>query len=169
MSSTPLEYWLRGPVPGVPGLLQPVAHALLQAGDEAKSVLRDFPSEKLWQKPAGVASVGFHLQHITGVIDRLITYAESMQLSEEQLGFLAKEGLEDDSIELTDLLTNLEKRIALTIEKLKTFDEKTLVEVRGVGRKQVPATVIGLLFHSAEHTMRHLGQLIVTARILKSN
>ena len=81
---TPPEAWLRGPVEGVPDLLQPVAHALLQAREEARSLLQNFPAELLWNRPAGLASVGFHLQHVTGVVDRLFTYARGESLSREQ-------------------------------------------------------------------------------------
>jgi uncharacterized damage-inducible protein DinB len=168
MSSTSLEYWLRGPIPGVPNLMQPVAHALLQANDEVKSVLVDFPAEKLWQKPGGAASVGFHLQHMAGVIDRMFTYADSRQLSAVQLAYLAREGEENDYIDLITLLTNLELNIERFIRQLKTVDESRLHEPRGVGRKQLPSTVIGLLFHAAEHSMRHTGQLIVTVKMLKA-
>jgi hypothetical protein len=69
------EVWLRGPVENIPSLLQPVAHALLQAREEVSELLENFPNELLWEKPAGVASTGFHLQHLSGVLDRLFTYA----------------------------------------------------------------------------------------------
>jgi hypothetical protein len=84
------EYWLRGPVPGVPALLQPVAHALLQANEEINDVLEEFDEEVLWEQPAGVASVGFHLQHIVGVLDRLFTYAGAKNLSMQQLKYLSE-------------------------------------------------------------------------------
>jgi len=67
------EVWLRGPIVNIPALLQPVAHALLQSGEEAEEIMREFPENKLWLRPAGVASVGFHLKHLTGVLDRLFT------------------------------------------------------------------------------------------------
>src|SRR5690606_27585721 len=86
-----LEFWQRGPVKDVPPLLQPVAHALLQAAEEAGRFTEDFPAAQLWEKPAGVASVGFHLKHIRGVIDRLFTYARGEGLSAEQLKELAEE------------------------------------------------------------------------------
>src|SRR5690349_20035620 len=88
------EVWLRGPVTGVPPLLQPVAHALLQAREEVSAYVADFPSERLWEKPARMASVGFHLMHLTGVLDRLFTYAKRQPLSPEQLKALAAEGSE---------------------------------------------------------------------------
>lgn len=86
------EAWLRGPVEGVPDILQPIAHALLQARDESRRLLQNFPAELLWSRPAGVASVGFHLQHITGVVDRLFTYARGESLSHEQQETLGREG-----------------------------------------------------------------------------
>jgi uncharacterized damage-inducible protein DinB len=170
MSQTSLpEVWLRGPIDGVPALLQPAAHALLQARDEINELMKDFPNEKLWEKPAGVASVGFHLQHIVGVLDRLFTYAKGSQLSEGQLKYLAAEGKQSDDITITQLVEKLNEQVEKTINDLKQIDEKTLTEFRGVGRKQLPSTVLGLIFHSAEHIMRHLGQLLVTARIIKAN
>lgn len=164
-----LEAWLCGPVDGVPALLQPVAHALLQARDEASTLLEDFPEELLWERPAGVASVGFHLQHLTGVIDRLFTYAKGQLLSEEQLSFLYNEGKLEygKSQQLQDLLRDFSEQVELALEQLRSTDVATLTEPRGVGRAQVPSTVQGLLFHAAEHSMRHLGQLLVTARILR--
>ncbi len=86
------EAWLRGPIEGVPDSLQPVAHALIQAREEARDMLSEFPADLLWTRPAGVASVGFHLQHISGVVDRLFTYARGEPLTAEQRGALAREG-----------------------------------------------------------------------------
>ena len=83
-----LEVWLRGPLPEIPDLLQPVAHALLQAREELGIFTNTFPSKLLWEKPANVASVGFHLQHLAGVLDRLFTYAREESLNESQMVFL---------------------------------------------------------------------------------
>lgn len=162
------EVWMRGPVEGIPALLQPVAHALLQAREELHELLPGFPDSLLWERPAGVASVGFHLQHITGVLDRLFTYAGGWQLSEQQLQYLKAEGVANDTINVASLLTALDTQIDKSIATLKTIDAATLTEHRGVGRKQLPSTVMGLLFHSAEHTMRHVGQLLVTIRVLRA-
>jgi uncharacterized damage-inducible protein DinB len=163
------EVWMRGPLPNVPPLLQPVAHALLQASEELNDILQDFPQEKLWLKPSGLASVGFHLQHIAGVLDRLFTYARGEQLTPEQLQYLLQEGIEPQpEISVEELLSRVDHRIQASIESLNQFAETTLSEERFVGRKRLPSTVIGLLFHAAEHTMRHLGQLLVTARVLQN-
>jgi hypothetical protein len=160
------EVWLRGPLADVPDLLQPVAHALLQAGEEIKGIMDAFPQSLLWDKPAGLASPGFHLQHITGVLDRLFTYANGQMLNEQQLHYLMREGkMSEDSIE--NLIDQFNKQLALSIVYLKKQDPGQLTQIRGVGRAQIPSTQIGLLVHAAEHTMRHIGQLLVTVRILR--
>jgi uncharacterized damage-inducible protein DinB len=158
------EVWMRGPVNGIPALLQPVAHTLLQAQEELHALLKDFPEALLWQQPMGVASVGFHLQHITGVLDRLFTYAAGQSLSAIQMDYLASEGKEMQGVTASSLLTALDAQLAAAIATLKVTDESSLTDFRGVGRKQLPSTVLGLLFHAAEHTMRHTGQLLVTVK-----
>jgi uncharacterized damage-inducible protein DinB len=160
------EAWLRGPVDDVPPLLQPVAHALIQANDEIQTMMNDFPHDKLWEKPAGVASVAFHLQHIPGVLDRLFAYSKGLPISNAQLKYLSEEGLEDPALKKETLLAHLSGKISESIEHLKSIDTGMLLEERTVGRKKLPSTVLGLLFHAAEHTMRHTGQLLVTARLL---
>lgn len=160
------EVWMRGPVPGVPALLQPVAHTLLQAQEEIHAMMENFPETLLWQQPTGVASVGFHLQHIAGVLDRLFTYAAGQSLSATQMDYLAGEGKQVDGITVGSLLAVLDAQIAAAIATLKGIDESRLTDFRGVGRKQLPSTVMGLLFHAAEHTMRHLGQMLVTVKTL---
>lgn len=169
MAETKLpEVWQRGPLPGIPALLQPVAHALLQAKEEIHEMMKDFPDIKLWERPAGVASVGFHLQHITGVLNRLFTYAAAQQLSDQQLRYLKAEGVPSEHINAVSLLQALDAQIDTSVESLKNINPATLTDARGVGRKQIPSTVLGLLFHAAEHTMRHTGQLLVTIRIIQN-
>lgn len=165
----PPEVWLRGPLPDVPPLLQPVAHALLQAREEVATLMRDFPDELLWERPAGVASVGFHLQHLTGVLDRLLTYARGEALTQEQLNALGTEGkCPDPTCRVQDLVQTFDRQVDMALEQLRHTDEVTLTEARGVGRAQLPSTVLGLLVHAAEHTMRHVGQLSVTSRLVRS-
>ena len=160
------EFWLRGPVAQIPGFLQPAAHALLQAKEEIHQLLEFFDESKLWDRPAGVASVAFHLQHIAGVLDRLLTYASDQPLDQQQLGYLSSEGKAIESITLKDLISKLDNQIDQTIERLKAIPESKLLEERFVGRKRLPSSVHGLIFHAAEHTMRHTGQLHVTVKIL---
>ena len=163
------EVWLRGPLPEISDYLQPVAHALLQAQEEINAQLIDFPDSLLWERPADVASVGFHLQHLTGVLDRLFTYARAESLSENQLAFLKAEGQQSAESTVTDLLETFNKQVLIALTQLKHTDQETLTQIRYVGRAMLPSTHLGLLFHAAEHTQRHTGQLLVTARILEKS
>jgi uncharacterized damage-inducible protein DinB len=160
------EVWQRGPLDGIPPLLQPVAHALLQAVEEATRFTENFPDNLLWEKPSGVASVGFHLLHIKGVLDRLFTYARGEMLTVEQLKALAAEQeIPAENISVSELLDQVRQQVERALRQLRTTDEKVLLQGRTIGRKQIPTNVIGLLFHAAEHTQRHVGQLIVTSRV----
>jgi uncharacterized damage-inducible protein DinB len=161
-----LEYWLRGPVEGIPSLLQPAAHAILQSRDEVHAGLKNFPETLLWERPEGVASVAFHLQHVPGVLDRLFTYAAGRQLEQEQLDYMTVEGKENTQLHLRSLLDHLDYQVDKALHQLRNTPEHILLEHRSVGRKQIPSNVIGLLFHAAEHVQRHTGQLLVTARVV---
>ena len=161
------EVWQRGPVEGIPSLLQPVAHAILQAKEELNELMKDFPPELLWLKPGGAASAGFHLQHMSGVIDRLFTYARGEMLGSAQLEMLKAESIEDVELTIPKLLDRFNEQVAIAMEQLKKTPEKSLADYRGIGRAQIPSTVLGLLFHAAEHTMRHLGQLLVTVKVVQ--
>jgi hypothetical protein len=169
MNNVPeLEVWQRGPIDGVPALLQPVAHAMLQAVEDVEKEMKAFPLTLLWEKPGGVASVGFHLKHIRGVVDRLATYARGEMLNAEQMHSLMQESTTNEVNSVETLVEAFKTQVEIAILQLKTTDINTLTNKRGVGRKQIPTTVIGLLFHAAEHVQRHVGQLIVTARVLKT-
>lgn len=161
------EVWLRGPRPAVPPLLQPVAHALLQAREEVAALLAGFPAEKLVERPLGLASVGFHLRHLTGVLDRTFTYARGEALSKSQLAYLAAEG-QPPAAAVPELVQAFHQQVAKALTQLENTAEATLAEWRGVGRAQLPSTVIGLLVHAAEHTTRHVGQLLVTVRVVRA-
>ncbi len=163
------EAWLRGPVEGVPDALQPVAHALLQAREEARQLMQNFPAELLWTRPAGLASAGFHLQHMAGVVDRLFTYARGEPLSAEQRQALDREGHEPEAGgRISDLLDAVDAQVERALHQLRQTQPHALSEPRAVGRRQLPSTVRGLLFHAAEHIQRHFGQLLVTARMQQS-
>ena len=162
------EVWLRGFIPDVPILLQPAAHALLQSREEIFKYTEDFPEDLLWKKPAGRASVGFHLQHITGVLDRMLTYAEAESLSEKQFEYLRNEGVENTDLKIDNLNHNFSKKVDQALEIFKNTPEAILTEKRSVGRKRLPSSVIGLYFHAAEHSQRHIGQMLVTISVLKN-
>jgi len=164
----PPEVWLRGPIPGIPPLLQPVAHALLQAVEEVRRVVGPLSSDQLWMRPGGAASVGFHVRHAAGSLDRLFTYARGEGLAAEQRAFLAGEAEpESPPKEAAALVAALERQVDHALAQLRDTRESTLLEARGVGRLQLPSTVIGLLVHAAEHTQRHVGQIVTTARIAR--
>lgn len=162
------EVWLRGPLPDMPDLLQPIAHALLQAREEVNALLQGFPATLLWEKPAGVAAPGFHLQHLTGVLDRLFTYARNEALGEAQLQALAAEGQPSaTTLAAPELVEAFNHQVDKALEQLRTTQISQLPEVRTVGRSRIPSTLMGLYVHAAEHTTRHLGQLLVTVRVLQ--
>ena len=116
---------------------------------------------------AGVASPAFHVRHITGVIDRLFTYARGQSLSEEQFAALKLEGSPLAAADVSVMLDSLSRRVDAALAELKTADSTTLGDYRAVGRAQLPSTVIGCLVHGAEHAMRHVGQLSVTIRVAR--
>jgi uncharacterized damage-inducible protein DinB len=160
------EVWLRGPVEDVPDELQPVAHALLQALEEVRDLASQLPDDLLWSRPGDVASAGFHLRHMAGVIDRLFTYARGAQLDDHQrLALRAESTPPDTPVSAADLIAAFELQVTGAIELMREMDPATLSEARAVGRKGLPSTVRGLLFHTAEHVQRHLGQLLVTVRV----
>ncbi|OLY94992.1 DinB superfamily protein [Cnuella takakiae] len=162
------EVWLRGPLPQIPPPLQPVAHALLQAREELQVLLQDCTPDLLWQKPAGLAAPGFHLRHLAGVLDRLFTYARGEALTEAQLAYLRAEEQADGKIIPSDLLEHFNRQVDQALHQLEQADIATITHFRGVGRAQLPSTVLGLYVHAAEHTMRHLGQLLVTVKVLQA-
>ncbi|MAG87172.1 MAG: metal-dependent hydrolase [Flavobacteriaceae bacterium] len=168
MNNKKPEVWLRGELPGISTLLQPAAHALLQSKEEMFKYTEGFPEFLLWKRPAGRASVGFHLQHITGVLDRMLTYAEEQQLSEKQFEYLRNEGAEIPEIKIDHLTQAFTEKVAQAIDIFKNTAEEKLTQKRTVGRKQLPSSLIGLYFHAAEHSQRHIGQMLVTISVLRN-
>jgi uncharacterized damage-inducible protein DinB len=161
------EVWLRGPVPDIPALLQPVAHGLLQCREELTATVTGLTPAQVWERPNGAASIGFHARHAAGSLDRLFTYARGERLSSAQLSALAAEASPDLTPNAAAMLvTAFEEAVERALEQLRTTSETTLLNARGVGRAQLPSTVLGLLFHAAEHTQRHVGQLVTTAKLL---
>ena len=161
------EWWQRGPIDGVPAMLQPVAHILLQVRE---SVLELVPglTEPQWNaRPAGVASAAFHVRHIPGVIDRLFTYARGEPLSPDQFAALRAEGDPLAAGDVPRVLDALGGRVDAALAELRAIDPSILADFREVGRAKLPSTVIGCLVHGAEHAMRHVGQLSVTTRIVR--
>jgi uncharacterized damage-inducible protein DinB len=163
------EVWLRGPLPDFPILLQPIAFALMQAREDVNEMTLDFPDRSLYERPGGAASAAFHLQHLSGVLSRMFTYAEGKQLTENQLEWLNQEGKDQHkNYSVQNLVSLCNSQIETSLQNSREIDVTTLTELRVVGRKQLPSTVFGLLIHAAEHTQRHVGQLLVTVKVLGS-
>ncbi len=163
------DAWLKGPVDGVPAALQPVAHAFMNLKMELESVLGDTTGDELAARPGGAASIDFHVRHLCGSIDRLLTYARDESLSETQLAALANEKNEiRDPVpaQLRDLVRDTLER---ALGQLRATAEQELDAPRAVGRKRLPSTVRGLLFHAAEHGARHTGQAITTKRYVRNS
>jgi uncharacterized damage-inducible protein DinB len=165
MSSAP-EFWLRGPVPGIHPMLMPAAHALLQAREDIEQLSSSLTDAALWHRPGGAASAGFHLQHLAGSLDRLFTYARGETLNEQQRDEFRAEGT---PVPIASLIDRAFATIDRALEQLRVTANDTLFETREVGRAKLPATVIGLLFHGAEHTTRHVGQLITTLKVVSGS
>lgn len=161
------EVWLRGvPVDGVPALLQPVAHSLLQCREELEALLPGTAPDRLWHSRHGAASIGFHVLHAIGALDRLLTYARGARLSDAQLHVLAQESQPDTDLAADDLLAGFEAGVARALDQLRGTPDASLTQARLVGRSNLPSTVVGLLFHAAEHTQRHVGQAATTKKLL---
>jgi hypothetical protein len=162
-----MEAWLRGPVDGVSPTLQPVAHMLLHALDDATAALEGLTPEQIWARPGGGASVGFHVRHLMGALDRIFTYARGETLGDAQMALLKGEG--DPGTPAADaatLISALRAAIDGALAELRSTSEATLFDPRGVGRRQIPTTVLGLLAHGGEHSARHAGQAITVRRIV---
>ena len=157
------EPWLRGPLPDIDPILAPVLFALEQAREDLNHHTRNLTAETIWSRPNGIASVGFHLRHIAGSLDRLTTYLQGNELSEQQFTFLHAES--EPGADRDELLRQVMFALDLTEGAIRSLDPVGLTEPRTVGRKRLPTTVIGLAIHIAEHTQRHVGQVITSARV----
>jgi len=161
------EYWLRGPIDGIAPLLQPVAHSLLQAREDVAAALSRTPVEHVWVSPHGAASIGFHVKHLCGSLDRLLSYARGEALTSAQLAYLHAESAPGSPpADAAVLIALVDEAVGRALRQLRGTSAATLTEARAVGRQQLPSTVIGLLVHAAEHTTRHAGQIITTAKIV---
>jgi uncharacterized damage-inducible protein DinB len=162
------EVWLRGPLAEYPALLMPVAHSLLQAREDIERLVRTVPADHVWTRPGGAASVGYHLLHTAGSIDRLCSYARGEMLNQTQLSALRAEDLDHEAQALEDVAAQAIEQIDRALAQVRRTPVASLPDPRPVGRAGLPSTVIGLLVHVAEHTSRHVGQAITTSLMLKS-
>ena len=158
------EKWLTGPVPGFDPMLMPVAHALLQVRDDVRRALDGLSDDQVWQRVGASATIGFHALHIAGATDRLLTYARGEQLSAVQVA-AAREESRISGLGAAALNAHVEHAMEAALEQVRRTPVSTLTAPRDVGRDHLPSTVIGLLFHAAEHAARHAGQMATLRRI----
>jgi uncharacterized damage-inducible protein DinB len=163
------EAWLRGPFEGVAPMLMPASHALVQASEDLERAVSGLTVEQLWVKPGGAASVGFHLRHIAGSIDRLLTYARGEQLTEAQRQAMPLEQQPGDPpADAAALVREAQAAIERALAAILAVRKESLFDPRAIGRQALPTNVFGLLCHIAEHAQRHTGQIITTVKIVRS-
>lgn len=164
MSESRPEPWLRGTLQEVPAVQRAVMHALELAGEDLQRWCGSLSDELINARPGGLPPVAFHLRHIARSLDRLLTYAEGRDLNEQQLAALKQEMTPEAAREA--LFTELNSALANSMIRIQAFDASLFERTRIVGRKQLPTTVAGLLVHIADHTQRHVGQAITTAKVV---
>ncbi len=169
--STP-EFWLRGPVEGVHPALMPAAHAFLQTIADVEAATAGLTNQQWWLSPGGAASIGFHVMHLGGSTDRLLTYARGEMLSEAQKAAFRAESSpstgEGVNVDTAVLLSELRRSFDAAMAQVRATPASSLYDARAVGRAALPTTVIGLLFHAAEHSQRHAGQIVTMAKVVRS-
>jgi uncharacterized damage-inducible protein DinB len=161
-----VEPWLRGTLGEVEPVRRAVLHALELAGEDVDQWSGKLDDEQMFARPAGLPPVAFHLRHIARSLDRLLTYAEGGQLSHEQMMELRSEMESDGSA--TEVMAEFRAGLKRAMERVRAIAPESFAEARGVGRKMLPTTVAGLLIHCAEHTQRHVGQMVTTAKVVAS-
>lgn len=158
------EPWLRGTLTDVPAVARSVLHALELAREDLEKWCGGLTEEELNARPAGLPSIAFHVRHIARSLDRLLTYAEGRALTERQLAELTGES--GPGARRDNLFAELAAALARSADRVRGLATGNLEESRTVGKKVLPTTVGGLLVHVADHTQRHVGQAVTTARVI---
>ena len=161
------EAWLTGPVEGVDPLLMPAAHSFIQVRQEVALLLDGLSIEQIWRAPNGAASIGFHAIHLAGATDRLLTYAHDRQLSEAQAE-IARGERSVTALDQAEVVRRVASAMDIALEHVRSTPRETLTVVRYVGRQRLASTVLGLIFHAAEHATRHVGQIATLRKIVSS-
>jgi uncharacterized damage-inducible protein DinB len=164
------EPWLRGTHAEVPAAARAVLHALELALDDLTRWTAGLTDAEVHSQPLGLPSIAFHLRHIAGSVDRILTYAEGGQLSAEQLAALKAEsdGEEGKRETLAELLAQVEASLSDADARIHVLATADLNTPRFVGRKQLPTSIGGAMIHVADHTQRHVGQVITTTKVVKA-
>jgi uncharacterized damage-inducible protein DinB len=176
MSTSPvpapyIEPWLRGTHTDVPAAGRAVLHALDLALDDLTNWTEGLTDAEVHSHPLGLSSIAFHLCHIARSTDRILSYAEGNQLTSEQLAALKTEQTGADQTgeeSLAALLAAVEASFSKAADRIRVLASANFETFRGVGRKQLPTTIGGALIHVADHTQRHTGQIVTTAKVLKA-
>ena len=164
IAPSPTEPWLRGTLSEVPAVQRAVLHALELAREDLRRWCGGLRDDEVNARPAELPSVAFHLRHIARSLDRLLTYAEGRNLNERQMAELKCE--HDTGGTVKQLFEELNSALDRSAMRVRAFDAAMLEQSREVGKSQLPATLGGLLVHIADHTQRHTGQAITTAKLL---
>ncbi|MFZ1084652.1 MAG: DinB family protein [Terracidiphilus sp.] len=160
-----IEPWLRGTHAEVPAVGRAVLHALDLALEDLNKWTAGVTDAEAHAQPLGLPSIAFHLKHIARSVDRILTYAEGNPLSGEQLAALKAEQSGEET--LADLLAEVEASFHNAANRVRTLATAYFDTFRGVGRKQLPTSIGGALVHVADHTQRHVGQVVTTAKVLR--
>jgi uncharacterized damage-inducible protein DinB len=166
ISAPYIEPWLRGTHSVVPAAARAVLHALDLAVDDLAKWTEGLTDLEVHAQPFGLMPVACHLKHIARSTDRLLTYAEGGQLSSEQLNSLKGESTGAET--LHELLAEIETSFANAAGRVRSLGSADFNTPRAVGRKQLPTSLGGALIHVADHTQRHVGQVVTTAKVLKA-
>jgi len=159
-----VEPWLRGTLTDIDPVRRQVLHALEQAGEDLDRWCGPLSNEQMNARPYGLAPVAFHLRHIARSLDRLLTYAEGGALDASQFAQLRSEL--DPGGTSSDVMEEIKRGLESAAARVRKLDPETFSEARGVGRQALPTAVGSLLVHCAEHTQRHVGQAITTAKVV---
>ena len=159
-----IEPWLRGTLTEHDAVTRAVLHALELAEEDATKWCGGLSAAEINARPHGIAPVAFHLRHIARSLDRLLSYAEGTQLDTAQKAALKSELDEGTTTEA--VMAELRDGLKSAADRVRAFSPKDFNAVRGVGRGMLPTTVGGLLVHCADHTQRHIGQAVTTAKII---
>jgi uncharacterized damage-inducible protein DinB len=160
------EPWLRGPLPGVDPLIAPLLRSFEHAREELADYVRDLTPEQVWARPHGQVPLGYHVRHIAGSVNRMMTYLLGGTLTDAQHADKSREQQPGASAE--ELLAEVEASLTRAAEDARRITRDSLTEPRYVGRLRLPTTAAGLLVHIAEHTQRHVGQAIEAAKLARA-
>jgi uncharacterized damage-inducible protein DinB len=160
------EPWLRGTLTDVPPVQRAVLHALELAKEDLQRWCGDLSAAQLNARPKEIAPVAFHIRHIARSADRLLAYAEGKALSSEQIASMKAE-LSPGATH-GELFSELDHALQLSDKRIRAFSVEDIEQARTIGRQQLPTTVGGILVHVADHTQRHVGQAITTAKLVRT-